>query len=58
MRVIVDGLIEPLLSRQDRYGCLLFAFLSKTESDVDSEVIPPQAVPIAPVIAAGNDAEA
>ena len=37
---------------------LLFALLSKTDSNVDGEIIPPQSVPIAPVIAAGNDAEA
>jgi hypothetical protein len=56
--MVVDGLIEPLLSRLNCQRYLLFAFLSKTNSDVDGEIIPPQAVPIAPVVATGNDAEA
>jgi hypothetical protein len=56
--MVVDGLIEPLLSRLNCHRYLLFAFLSKTNSDVDGEIIPPQAVPIAPVVATGNDAEA
>jgi hypothetical protein len=56
--MVVDGLIEPLLSRLSCHRYLLFASLSKTNSDVDGEIIPPQAVPIAPAVATGNDAEA
>jgi hypothetical protein len=56
--MVVDRRIEPLLSRLNCYRYLLFAFLSKTNSDVNGEIIPPQAVSIAPVVATGNDAEA
>jgi hypothetical protein len=52
--MVVDRRIEPLLSRLNCYRYLLFAFLSKTNSDVNGEIIPPQAVSIAPVVATGT----